>query len=301
LGCLPFLAFTYDAAAGLLFAASMRRASARAMILGAGTAILLNLGWLIFCGDIKGYLVEHYYINLFILPAYLERLRFAFKDAVIAGFATACVALAAVRAIRGGTCFWRAAAFALAFLTLLGRGLNFQALAAYGFVLPASAVVLARPWPWLGSSAAGPLVGVALSLLALSTWRPAWEANFKLNTSSPFARFVDANTAPADRIVVYSFDNSEYVLANRLPATADFFLLPSQTVYDKRPVLGFKLDVCQRLIAAKPKVGRLDRWRVYGRISWDSYGTCVETYIKSDYRLTAQPGVYIRRDVAQRP
>jgi len=119
----------------------------------------------------------------------------------------------------------------------------------------------------------------------------------QIPTRSAFSDLVKRYTEPSDRIISYSFDNFEYILSQRLPAVADFYFLPQQAVYNARPMLGILSDPCKDIRVSRPKFVKLDKWLAWGRFSWESYGSCIDSIMQDSYGHVKGTPIYIRNDL----
>ncbi|WP_374357557.1 hypothetical protein, partial [Chitinimonas sp.] len=114
---------------------------------------------------------------------------------------------------------------------------------------------------------------------------------------TPLSDLVRMFTSKDDKIVAYSFKNYEYIAADRLPAVGNFFYLPWQEKYNESPRFGIKIDACQQLASALPKVVIADKWKVWDRYSWESYGDCVQGVLDKHYTQWPEQPLYVRNDI----
>jgi hypothetical protein len=102
---------------------------------------------------------------------------------------------------------------------------------------------------------------------------------------------------PQDRIIAYTFANEQYLLSERLPASGNFFYLPMQESYLKNPLFGININACEQINAYKPKVMFIDKWKVWDTYSWESYASCIQNTLDSDYMQLDSNPYYIRKDL----
>ena len=112
-----------------------------------------------------------------------------------------------------------------------------------------------------------------------------------------FSRIVQQYTQADDKIIAYSFVNYEYIAANRLPASGNFFYLPWQKAYNENPVLGIKIDACEDIANYRPKVMLINKWLVWGVYPWESYGGCIQQILDEQYIKWPNRPYYIRKDL----
>jgi hypothetical protein len=113
---------------------------------------------------------------------------------------------------------------------------------------------------------------------------------------TPFSELVKRYTDKNDRILAYSFQNYQYILADRLPGSANFFYLPWQAKYTEGPVLGVTLDACEDIKKNRPKMLLIDKMNVNGEWPWESYAACIQSVINQDYQQVRGTHYYIRSD-----
>ncbi|MBD8524883.1 hypothetical protein [Pseudomarimonas arenosa] len=309
LAALPFLAFTYTPAAVLLFVAALRRENWRAASGWLAFGIALQLLWLAAIGSLSGFVAFHLYMNLVILPNYVNvampQPLLAAYDAVLADrrsvvLLIALVAALAVMASRAKWALgWRAIAIGAALGSLLVRGDNFHGVTFYYaalampllFVPAASRLDWKNAPVWLGLMT---LLIVKLSLL-LPSDRAKLGPLIPKNTE--FARLVARATEPADRILAYSFVPYYYIDADRLPASGHFFFSPWQAEYNRQPVLGVSIDACEDIKRNRPKVVLADRGDFWGRYPWLSFAGCLDEVLRAEYRQLDNPAFFVRRDI----
>lgn len=312
LASLPFLAVTYLPLSVLLFASSLRTGTKRLALVGAGSAIAVNLVGLAATGSMAGYLVEHFYINSKLLRPFSGQPSVAAMVPMIARalsasllpFAVLCgaVAIGGVLARYEGTRLpWRTLLTGAALCSVLLRGVGPHEL----YTLPLAYGALALPvvlFGLTGARHARGLLVVAIALICLVRLADVGLTDRKRYAAKPlplrteFGDLAQAMTAPGERILAYSFAPHEYLAAKRLPASAQFFYLPWQAEYERQPpVLGVALNACADILRNKPKLILLDRWLVFDRYPWESYAGCVQEIVDRDYvRVEGKPYYVLR-------
>lgn len=302
LGCLPFLAFTYAAASAGLILCSLTRSTRRSVAAGVTLAVIFNVMFIMARCSVRGFIADHLYLNLMIYPAFGDNsIHAMWENASKLSLLTSVVGLTLVLAtasflvMRQGIPRWRSAVFVLAIASFLMRGTEFQALPFYYALLPL--VLAAMPWkPLVSTTRKFVSFGIVFVCL-ISLWliRPAESG--QIPSRSFFSELVKRFTVPSDRIISYSFDPLEYLLAHRLPASGAFYFLPQQAVYNEHPVLGVVSDPCQDIRVYKPKFMKIDKWLAWGTFPWESYGTCVDKVMQESYVQIKGTPVYVRSDI----
>ena len=321
--CLPFLAISYGPAAVLLFAAGLRRARIGAAVLGAALGVTANLAFLIWKGSIAGYLAYHVYLNLRVLPPFLPmnpvlaflsgvvsaeglprwRIRRDLTDVLWVVVPCAGLLLLSARARGRRWPSWRAWLTVLALGSFLVRGAGFQAAPFWYGILAIPLLAfpqmtdLTRRFPWLPTATA--FACVAALILGIVAQRPILAAD-RIPKTTAFAELARRLTGPEDRIIAYTFNNHQYILADRLPASGHFFYLPLQAAYGRAPVLGVGMDPCADIRAVRPKLILLDDIGLYG---WPNgeYGGCLDAIVSSEYTRLEQTPYHIRNDLMPLP
>ena len=308
---MPFLAVTYAPISILLFLASLRRgfiAKSAAAFVGGG---LSNIVFLAYIGSIPGYFAFHIYLNSKILPLYggglsvLQLILNAF-NAVTVGqsqFTTLLIITAALACAahceKGWP--WRVILLALGVGSLLIRGGGFHALP-YFYSMLAIPIIFFWQRPitsWQTQIIA--LVFVLICIIKLSLLMPGDKEKIntrKIPDSTEFSQLARLVTEKNDRIIAYSFQNFQYIAADRLPASGNFFYLPWQEKYNENPKFGIKINACKDISDYRPKIMLIDKWNVWDRFPWDTYAGCIQALMDKEYiQLPGRP-YYIRKDIA---
>ena len=311
IACLPFLAITYLPIAILFFCASIRKVAIRASFVGLITGFLFNIIFLSLIGSVFGFLAFHIYLNSQVLPSYNGGLSFiqlvlnAFGTATAdLGLFTMLVVIAAsiMRAASTEISFpWRVILVALGIGSLLMRGAGFHGLP-YWYALLALPLVF-----FSGQSLASKqiqILGLLLMIvcsvkLSLSIPGDVERLSAKsLPESTEFSKLAQMLTEKDDRVIAYSFQNYQYLVADRLPASGHFFYLPWQEKYNENPKFGIKIDACKEISTYLPKLMLIDKWKVWDKYPWESYAGCVQALVDKQYIQLPQGPYYVRKDIA---
>jgi hypothetical protein len=308
IACLPFLAITYIPVAFCLFVAAFRMRDLKPISLGLGVGLSINLIFLGITGSFSGYLAIHYYLNLKVVPLFLggasplELLYSAFDNATNGPQALAAsgiIAIACFRLMAGSSSMWRILLLAVGIESLLLRGSGFQglpywyAITAIPLIFFKESFLISRKFYLLLTPA---LIFCLVKLLIILPDDKARIRSKPVPKFTPFSELVKRYTNKEDRILAYSFQNYQYILADRLPSSANFFYLPWQAKYSQNPVLGVTLDACGDIRKNRPKMLLIDKMNVNGEWPWESYAGCIQEVINQDYLQVRGTHYYIRAD-----
>lgn len=312
IACLPFLAITYVPIAGLLFLCALRKPFYRLSITTFVIGILANIIILAALGSIPGYFAFHIYLNMKVLPFFtfgqdswpLVMYWRNAQDAVVANFQNFALMLLAVATIvklsykeRGLP--WRSLLLALGISSLIVRGLGFHGIPYY-YCLLVLPLTLVNQSTKPSVRAVWAILGVTLICFAkLSLSNPNDAAKMharKIPEATEFTPYVKEFTGKKDRIIAYSFQNHEYIAADRLPASGHYFYLPWQEKYNENPQFGIKIDACKDIEINRPKIMMIDKAQ-FGAATWDSYGKCVQSIIDRNYTQIPNQPIYLLNSI----
>jgi len=124
----------------------------------------------------------------------------------------------------------------------------------------------------------------------------------KITESTDFSKLAKLLTNKNDRIISYSFSNIQYILADRLPASGNYFYFPWQEEYNKNPKFGIKISSCEDINRNNPKImyiDKYDQWSWMRPAPWggDSYGKCIQNILDERYIKIPDRTIYVRRDI----
>lgn len=308
IACLPFLAITYIPVALCLFMAAFRMKDLKLIALGSGMGLSINFIFLGIAGSFSGYLAIHYYLNLKVVPLFLggasplEMLHSAFINAVNgpqALVASGIIVAACVRLMAGSRAVLRTLLLVVGIESLLLRGSGFQGLP-YWYAITAIPLIFFKE-TFAISRKFYPLLVAALIFCVVKLLIILPDDKIRIRSKpvpkfTPFSELVKRYTDKEDRILAYSFQNYQYILADRLPGSANFFYLPWQAKYSESPVLGVTLDACGDIRKNRPKMLLIDKMNVNGEWPWESYAACIQELINQDYLQVRGTHYYIRTD-----
>lgn len=94
------------------------------------------------------------------------------------------------------------------------------------------------------------------------------------------------------------FNPIHYIKADRLPASGHYYYLPWQAAYNRKPLAGYKIDICKDIQSHAPAVILFDNWKVRGYIPLEKYESCILSIIKNKYvPLRRNSQLYVRKDL----
>ena len=312
IACLPFLAFTYIPIASALFLAGLTRQNLRISIYTAVITVALNLLFLVSIGSITGYLALHYWINLVVSRQFIEGealgLIYLIKSALnsitvdlsrFGIFLLICTSLAQLAKFENKFP-WRVILIGLGIASLLTRAQGFQGLTLLYLSLSLPLIFLYHANLKEGGLLkkdlflAPILIVCFIKILLLS---PANILDRQIRSSSEFSELVKKITDQNDRIIAWPFQNYEYLLSDRLPASGNFFYLPWQPAYYANPKFGIVIDSCSDIQSAKPKIMLISEYDFNG-VKWGEYKPkCLEEILKTQYHRIPNSAYYIRDDL----
>ena len=307
---LPFLAITYIPISLVLFIASLRKEFFKKSVLAFVAGGVANIAFLAYIGSIPGYFAFHLYLNAKILPLYtsgqegVQLILNAFNNTTgdLAQFTVLLIIAAAtsVYASREKGLPWRSILLALGMASLLVRGAGFHGLPYFYAVLAIPLVFFyQRAVPTRQSQ----LIALAFTFVCiakLSLLMPGERqklASRTLPESTEFSKLAQMFTEKDERIVAYSFQSYQYIAADRLPVSGHFFYLPWQEKYNENPKFGIRIDACKEISDYRPKVMFIDKWKVWDKFPWDTYASCIQKLMDTEYVQWPERPFYIRKDL----
>ncbi len=312
---IPFLGIPFVPVSVMLFTISLRKrflTKAISAFVGGG---LINVAFLALIGSIPGYLIYHIYLNLSILSQYNSGINLAglikvFSESTsgnLQQFTISSVLIAAICRLANteNEVPWRSALLALGVGSLLIRGAGFHAVP-YFYTLLAIPLVFFWNRPITQYQSQFLLTVFALFLivklsLTLTDDRYKIESRKRQETTE-FSALAQIYTTKKERIISYSFQNFEYIAADRLPASGHYFYFPWQEKYNENPKFGIITDACADIKKNRPKVmliDKFDKWSGITPSPWGqaNYGQCIQKIIDENYNQIPNKPYYIRKDL----
>ncbi|MHB8809409.1 MAG: hypothetical protein ACYC9M_05285 [Desulfobulbaceae bacterium] len=110
--------------------------------------------------------------------------------------------------------------------------------------------------------------------------------------------FVRSLTKKEGDLLCLVFNPIHYIKADRLPASGHYYYLPWQAAYNRKPLAGYKIDICKDMQSQAPAVIVFDNWKVRGFIPLEKYASCILSIIKNNYvRLQPDSQLFVRKDL----
>ncbi|MCQ7061114.1 hypothetical protein MRO53_21865 [Escherichia coli] len=307
---LPFLAITYLPVASLLFLSAFRFNQYKLILLSSALGLFFNLLFLGVYGSFAGFWAFHIYLNAEILPLYngvepgwkliLNALKTATYD--LNHFLSIVLVLyGSILISQNEKRFpWRILLVVFGLFSLLMRGAWFQGVPFFYAILPFFLVITGRMNTNINSQKYIIFIFLLLCTLKVSLLFPGDKhklTSLPIPTDSEFSNLVTEYTTKSDKIIAYSFQNLQYLLSDRLPASGNFFYLPWQDKYNENPKFDIKIDTCKQIMEYKPKIMLIDKWKVWDKFTWSSYTGCLQNYINKNYQQIPNKPYYIRKDL----
>ena len=334
----PSTILIVGASAALVAAGTIRDAKAvlywlaGGIALGAGVMVL----WLLLFGDIKGFLVYHFYFNQAVYAKFigfspiesLNLLAFSFAPnyivhalALILCTCWVTVFLVVVLHLKG-TGRLRRKLFALlifvasVFLVNPRGGLGFHdtgfIIANVGLFAFACGLLMQRTQFRRVKGLAATLVLIAASVVGLETASNHansspygvrkhqlhdFPASMKPGTGETYD-FIRSITRESGDVLSLVFNPAVYIKLGRLPASGNYYYLPWQAAYMKRPIAGYSIDLCADIRTRAPAVIWFDNWKVWNVYDIHDYEPCVTSLIGSEYAPLGGPDPwFVRKDI----
>lgn len=302
---IPFFAVTYFPVVFLLFILVFEMKKIKTYLISIFLALVFNAFFISMTSDWRGYFAYHYYLNATILSKYYPNQSLGDVPLNIYRsiqphfiFIIILFILAGLILIKQGKSHsYKYAILILAMASLLIRGVDFQALPFYYAIAGFYIVILTKLEQYRQKFLLIGSIGI-LAMIFLILFQN--QENIDKNQVPQVTDFQQLNaffTDKNDKVFSYTFKNSEYILADRLPASFDYFYLPSQAEYYKNPIFGVKNDICIQLKLLAPKVGYFEKYDWSKKLKWDEYATCVNKLLKTDYYNLPFKTLYIRKDL----
>ena len=312
IACLPFLAFTYIPISGGLFIAGLSKRNFRVACLSFIFGLIFNIAFLASIGSIPGYIALHYWINLAVSRQFIEGeaigIGYLVKSALnaitsdLSRFGIfVIISLALTKLAQYEKKIpWRSFLLGLGIASLLTRSQGFQGLTLLylTFALPLVFLYLPKKPSYENNWSLFFLTPILfICLIKLFILSPANIVDRQVRTSSSFSLLVKKYTQSNDPIIAWPFQNYEYLLSDRLPASGNFFYLPWQAKYYQEPKLGIKIDSCTEIEKKLPKVMLISEYAFNG-IDWKQYAPgCLPEILKKNYRSIPNTAIYLRSDI----
>jgi hypothetical protein len=299
-----FLSFAYLPIILVLLYLSFPKKEIKIFLLGLSLPFVINTGFVLLFGSFSGFLRQHFYVNIFILPRY-------YPNQSIFDFP-----LNIYRSL--GERFWPISVltllviwiinkkyqikkieiivFLIGIMSLLIRGVNFQALPFYYLWLGMLTILLIQFSKNSILRVVTLLIVTVSIIFQVMSLRQAQRIENLVPDTTDFAQLAEIVTQKDDKVFAYTYANSQYVLAKRLPSVADFYYLPMQ--FDLYAGDRDNVDqVCQQLKNNPPKIGYFIKYNFSEIKPWDSYASCINKFTQDFYYNLTFPNLLIRKDL----
>jgi hypothetical protein len=302
---LPFLAVTYIPVTFFLFLLIFEFKRIKIYATSLAIALSLNALFITATSSWKGYFVYHYYLNATVLSEFypnqsLGEVPMNLYRSIQPHFIYFTILLVVagyllVKIKKDNR--YKYIILLLAFASLLIRGVDFQALPFYYAIATLLIVILVKLEQYQLRYFSTSILGI-LAAMSLALFMNQEKINKnQVPQSSDFQQLSEFVTKKNEKVFSYTFKNSEYILADRLPASYDYFYLPAQAEYYKNPILGVENDICEQLKLVAPKVGYFEKYDWSENLKWDVYAACVNELLASEYQNLTFKTLFIRKDL----
>ena len=323
---LSFLAVTYIPVSIMFYIVSIRRNNFKDSLIGSITGLLFNLIYLIMFGSLSGYIAYHFYLNLTILSPgqgliSLITTVLTFATTNFHDFLSVIYLLIVTMLLSNKTkekLPWRCCFVAVIIMAFCVRnpGFSFQGLPYYYSLLGVSPAFFM--WADFKSEIVKEdrikdkldycikyLPCIFIAILCIGKLTLMFNGDLQRIKNNPipekteFSMLAQKITNKDDKILALTFNNYEYIAADRMPASAHFFYLPWQAYYNEKPILGIYSNLAEDIIKNKPKIILADKWKVWDNdnYAWEKYASDIDKVLAERYyKLEGKP-YYIRNDI----
>lgn len=312
---LPFLAITNAPFVVLGFLATFDYQKLRSTFLGIFFALVLNLGFLIIYGSWDGYIAYHYYLNFEVLysgqgiNAFLLTL-LSFYSNNFTHFLTLIIIIVEVMVInhkRSWIDQLRGLFLIPMLVSLVIRGGDVYTLSGLMYLyamLGMSAILFANLDYQKSLIEEGfhitPLLGMSVIATLLLTFPlPNDDFYYTFLPETEFSRIVKRVTTEEDRILSLSFRSYEYIVSDRLPASAHFIYLSIQAKYNQNPYKDIYVSIAEDVKKNRPKLILIDEWNIILDESdqWYNYASDLMQVVNDEYYRLKDKDIYVRKDI----
>lgn len=304
---IPFFAITNVPMVGLIFLTTIRKKDGLIPWIAYVLSLSVNLGFLISFGSVDGFIAYHIYLNAVILNdgngigGYVRNIITYYREN-FANFLTLSLLLIMVYQITkrsNGLNILRALLIIPMLVSLVIRG--GQAFDLWGliylYVLSSLSMVffldteqerIFDQWPLL----------LVFILGFYSLYRTSFidEHMYIMPSTTPAAEIAKRITSKDEPILALTFRNYEYLMADRLPASAHFYYLEMQANYYKNPYKNIQNSLIDDIKKKKPKLIVMDEWSSTST-PFKDYAHEVWLYVLENYNQVNYSDIYVRKDI----
>ena len=308
---LPFLAITFIPAAVLLLLTGIKRGQIRDQFFGIMLGLLGNCIFIALFASFEGFYAIHYYVSMKVmlslqakdlsLIAFLVEIYKAITLELHTFLMFSIIVLATGKLATYEKSFpLRAILILTAVTSYLNRGTGFQAVGFYYSFLVFPIVFLHNTQTIdvkVKAFTTLILFVCLIKLMALTDIDRFRLNERKISEHTLFADLAKRITSKNDRVLAFTYRNSEYIFADRLPASGNHHYFPWQAKFYEKPLFGISIDTCKDIEVNKPKIISTDFWTPIDSIPWLSYTHCIQDALKSNYSQVKNSNIWIRNDV----
>jgi hypothetical protein len=308
---LPFLGAIYAPLSIILMGISIKKAYLASCLKGISISLACNILFLLLACSFSGYLLMHFQINasLNIENGNIFNLIKNIKNAVLSSWFQ--IALFGFLSITFGYLIFLRRIYISAFilffgiLSLLIRGTGFYALPYFYSMLAIPIVLFYKKK--ITSKYIKILLLFILTILILKISLLINKHDLRklkaeqIPSFTQFSDFARGVTDKNQKIIAYSFQNYQYILSGRLPASGAFFLLPYIVNFNNGKNYPLANKACEEIASYLPRVMLIDKWNVGDISPWDKYGRCIQEIIDKNYTLIPESNFYIPNNIMFEP
>ncbi len=310
---IPFLAITNIPMVGLIALSTFRLKDWKDSLIGLVMGVMFNVGFLLLFGSWDGYIAYHFYLNAKVLysgaglSAFIKTI-FDYYTQNIVHFLSIILIFIGVSKIFNNSKpedYLRPFLLIPAMMSLVMRGgdlLSLSGLIYLYCLIGLSMVLFVADVEVTFADLFKQFHLIIFSILCfIVLYQPIEEDNFfyALPDYSEFSRIAQKITTPDEKVLALSFQSREYLLAERLPASAHFIYLSIQAKYNQMPYKDIYVSVAEDILKNRPKIITMDKWNIILDDSdiWDNYAADINEVVYQEYYQLRDTNIYIRKDV----
>lgn len=294
--------------------ASYRAEDKKILIYGLFGGIVFNCIVIAAYASFYGYFAIHIYMNSYILPSYdgghsiLVLVRNVIRNATlnIEFFLFLIIYILSFMALASrSNAYSKIIILLIGVFSLLLRGPGFHAIPYLYAMIPFSVLLFSNLEHCLSEEKTKVFntLFIFFSLLILLKFVVSYEdegrkfKTKKIGKETEFSEIVKGLTFSSDKILVYSFQNFQYIASDRLPSSGQYFYLPWVNDFNNSVKFNLKADACDDIKINPPKIILLDKWKVWDSYPWNDYGSCIEQVVTAQYVNIPGTTYYLRKSL----
>ena len=321
LACLPFLGIIYIPFSIILFFTSLRKNTYRFAMSSFVIGVFFNLLIINTIASWKGFVALHLYLNSILMPSLVPEIypNNIYQSAIntlkgltgnISGIISGIILMSLLSNFYFKESLFKWKKFltirflllTVAITSLMVRGDpgTASALPYYCAIITLPLLLLKKKYPKnkIKESIFYIMLIFCFAKLSLLLPHDIKKIDNTLPKSSEFSDLAKKMTNEKDKIIAYSWRSTEYILANRLPASAFYYYMPWQIAYQKKPILNIQFNPCEDILRNNPKIMLIDKYMLWDKsYDWEKYGQCVQDIANKYYYKVENKPYYIRHDL----